>query len=82
MDIEDFVGLEISGGDDVLCDLCGEDYTFSKEQGGFLFQSKGVCPACAPAFEKRVESYNEQSFIRARCPAGKSFADWIREDCR
>lgn len=66
----------------VLCDICGENFTNRLDQGGLLFLSNAVCPDCAPSFEASVIKANEQEFIRARCPPGKSFADWVREDAR
>ena len=66
----------------VLCDLCNGDFTKSTRTGGFLFGSKAVCPDCAPAFEKSVREYGEEHYIRGRCPDGKSFADWCRDDLR
>lgn len=60
----------------VLCDICSEDYTLSAESGGILILSKAVCPKCTPKWEA------EAVFIRGRCPAGKSFADWVRQDLR
>lgn len=74
--------IEVIPGDNVICDLCDKDFTDLPDQGGFLFLSKGVCPDCAPRFEAKVKEFQEEEFIRARCPPGKSFADWIREDCR
>ena len=62
----------------VVCDICDEDWTDRPESGGFVFESKGVCPDCAPRFMKSVEGYGETQYIRARCQAGQSFADFIR----
>lgn len=62
----------------VFCDLCSEDYTERTEAGGFLFGSKAVCPGCAPRFRKDVDGYGESHYIKGECPAGMSFADWIR----
>lgn len=69
-------------GDDVFCDMCGADWTDRTERGGFQFQSKAVCPDCAPDLEKRIDAYNERRFIRGYCPPTKSFADWVRQDLR
>lgn len=74
--------IEIDPGDAVLCDLCGEDYTARSDSGGFLFLSSGICPNCAPEFEKNIQEENEEKYIRKRCPEGKSFADWIRDEIR
>jgi len=64
-------------GEKVVCDLCSEDYSESLECGGFLFQSKAVCPVCAPNFELNVQKFGETSFIRERCPEFMSFKDWV-----
>ena len=72
----------IDVGDKVYCDLCGEDKSESDSSGGFLFQSKAVCPDCAPHFEVSINDYSEQHLIRGRCPPEKSFANWVREDLR
>lgn len=69
-------------GDVVYCDLCGRDYTFSKETGGLFFESKAICPVCAPEIEIACERYGEQGYIKDRCPSDKSFADWVRDDLR
>lgn len=70
-------GRSIDIGDYVCCDLCSENYTNSDEMGGFLFQSKGVCPKCAPKFLASVKSYNEESFIRDRARPGETFKAFI-----
>lgn len=62
----------------VFCDGCGEDFTDSPAKGGILFQSKALCPACAPKWERDAKRFGEDQFIRARCPEGLSFADWVR----
>lgn len=74
--------IRIDPGDTVLCDICNLDYTARPDSGGLLFQSKAVCPKCAPDFELSAQRCGELHFIRARCPMGKSFADWVREDLR
>jgi hypothetical protein len=62
----------------VLCDDCDMDYTASPLAGGILFQSKALGPCCAPKWEDSARKYGEERFIRARCPEGVSFADWVR----
>lgn len=69
---------KINPGRTVLCDLCNEDYTDSDAIGGFLFQSKAVCPKCAPKFMEDIKKHGEEKFIRAVCPSPIPFADWIR----
>ncbi len=76
--IDNFNIIKIDPGDTVLCDLCNKDYTNSDESGGFLFQSKAVCPECAPRFLAGVKKYGEEMFIKGYCPPDMSFADWIR----
>jgi len=69
-------------GDVVLCDDCGDDWTNSPISGGLLFGSKAICPRCCGKWEHDAKRYDEQRFIRARCPEHKSFADWVRQDLR
>jgi hypothetical protein len=64
-------------GNIVLCDLCNEDFTTSDEQGGFLFESKAVCPHCASKFLQDVRANNEESYIRAVAAPGQSFRDFV-----
>lgn len=66
----------------VLCDFCNKDFTNSQESGGFLFGRYGIGPCCAVRARSDIERYGETVYIRATCPEGKSFADWIREDAR
>jgi len=68
--------------DNVQCDACGVDFTVSIAVGGFLFMSKAICPICAPNWESTAKNYKETHFITKRCPDGKPFADWVREDLR
>lgn len=60
------------------CDWCCQDYTNSEVSGGFMFDSSAVCPECAVKKMDSIIGYNEQSHIGERCPAGLSFADWVR----
>lgn len=62
----------------VICDTCMDNYTDRLESGGFIFNSWAICPACSDDFLKDVEKYNEQQFIKAKCPANQSFADFVR----
>ena len=66
----------------VLCDMCNADYTESGEPGGILFGSYAVCPRCSDKVETDAKKFKEESHIKARCPEGVSFADWVREDLR
>jgi hypothetical protein len=72
-------GEKIPVGRNVVCDICDADYTDRRETGGFLFESKAVCPTCAPRFMDKVIEYKEEHFIRGRCTPGMAFADWVRE---
>lgn len=67
--------LEI--GDSVRCDTCSKEWRGTENTGGFLFQSKAVCPDCAPALEKSLINYGETRFIKGRCPADMSFWRWV-----
>ena len=63
----------------VVCDICDEDYTDSPETGGFIFGSTAYCPKCADKGMKSIKQYNEEHYIKAVCPEGKSFGDFVRE---
>lgn len=69
-------------GNTVMCDKCGEDYSNSDESGGFLFGSYAYCPKCAKEEIEGIREYREEGHIRAYCPDGKSFRDWILGDIR
>lgn len=73
---------KINIGNKVLCDMCNKDYTNSDESGGFLFESKAVCPKCEPDFRKTVKKYNEEMYIKGECPKETSFKDWVINDLR
>lgn len=65
-------------GGTVICDWsCGADWTERPESGGFLFQSKAVCPDCAPKALVSIKKYNEFHFIQEFCPPELSFKDWV-----
>lgn len=70
---------EFPVGDEVLCDFCCKDWTDSNVSGGFLFQSKAVCPQCALRTLPSIQAYGEEGFIREHCPPDLSFADWVRK---
>jgi hypothetical protein len=71
-------GGSVPVGDLVLCDFCDEDLTGDPRTGGFLFGSKAVGPCCAERSLASIKGYGEEWNIRARCPEGVSFADWVR----
>ncbi len=74
-------GLPVDVGRLVCCDSCDEDYTDSTESGGFIFESKGICPKCGPRWRASAELYGEWTgrFVIAECKPGQSFADFVRE---
>lgn len=77
-----FKTFEIDVGDAVFCDWCDTEWTNRPESGGFMFGRKATCPDCASRMEASATEHNESHHIRERCPADKSFADWIRQDIR
>lgn len=74
--------ITIHPGRIVVCDACNKEWTDSPESGGIMFRSWAVGPCCADRMTHNAVKYDEESNIRARCPEGKSFADWVREDIR
>lgn len=64
-------------GEEVYCDNCNEDYSESEESGGILFQSKAICPKCAPSWLDRINFYGEGMYLNGRCPDDMSFKDWV-----
>lgn len=79
IDIETMV---IDMGRRVLCDDCSKDFTDLPDSGGFMFQSKAICPECAPRILDLARKFKETRFIGEQCPEGMSFADWVREVIR
>lgn len=71
-------GTPIDIGPIVVCDWCDEDWTTRTESGGFIFQSKAVCPTCAPGLMSDLIKHGERHFVRATCPDGQAFADFVR----
>ena len=72
----------INIGRHVCCDFCNEDFTHSDASGGLIFESKAVCPTCAPRIERDAAGFGETHCIRARCPEGVSFKDFVLEYCK
>lgn len=70
--------IHVEPGEEVICDWCNANMTASVETGGMLFGTKGCCPKCTEAMLPKIKGYGEEHYIRARCPEGMSFADWIR----
>lgn len=83
---EDFPNMtvyRIEPGREVQCDGCGKEFTDSTESGGIYgLGTKAYGPCCAAATLASAAKYGELEFIKAHCPPGKSFADWVREDLR
>lgn len=71
-------GQPIDIGRTVICDSCSDDLTDSSASGGFVFGSYGYCPRCAPDMLATIKVCDEERYIRARCPEGVPFADFIR----
>ena len=69
---------EIPLGRSVLCDIDDTDLTEDSRSGDYLFGSYAVGPCCAERYLATIEGYGEEHFIKARCPEGVSFADWVR----
>jgi hypothetical protein len=70
-------GEDISMGDIVVCDYCGRDWRGRTESGGLIFQSKAICPLCAPEAEKGIRQFGEERYVRARCREGVSFWHFV-----
>lgn len=64
-------------GNRVECDVCSEDYTGRPDTGGFLFGSYAYCPKCAATRLPEIRKYGEEGHIKAHCPEGMPFADWV-----
>jgi len=69
--------ITVDPGDRVLCDYCNKDYTDSEETGGILIGSYAVCPDCTPRTLESLKEYGEMDNIRAKCPDGVSFRDFV-----
>ena len=67
----------INIGESVVCDSCSDDYTGLPDTGGFLFGSYAICPKCVPGYERDVKKFHEEHLIKARCPEGTPFAQWV-----
>lgn len=73
-------GVPVEIGRIVVCDYCDDDFTDNDTDcGGHIFQSKACCPFCEVRMLPRIKMYGEEHFIRAKCPPGKPFADFVRE---
>lgn len=63
----------------VLCDLCNRDWTDNPTSGGFIFETKGVCPLCADRMQIHITKHGEERFVVRRCTSGESFAEMVRD---
>ena len=72
-------GEKVLLSNEVICDICNADLTGSDDSGGFVFGSYSYCPACAKDGLASIAKYGEERYIKARCPKGVSFADFIRD---
>lgn len=64
-------------GTQVICDFCGNDYSFKSDPGGMIFESKAVCPDCTKRSMRNIKKYGEEKFIRAFCPPNTSFWNFV-----
>ncbi|HEX7115657.1 MAG TPA: hypothetical protein VF193_11050 [Steroidobacter sp.] len=65
-------GRAVDIGRIVVCDFCDADHTDTPITGGVIFGSKAVCPECVHYVA------GEPEYIKARCPDGQSFGDFVR----
>ena len=70
-------GTKIDMGDIVVCDYCEKDYRGLPDSGGLIFQSKAICPTCAPEARKSIRRFGEERYIRAECPDGVPFQQFV-----
>lgn len=71
-------GKVVDIGSIVVCDVCNADYTDKKDVGGFIFSGSAYCPKCAVTSLPKIKGYGEERFIKARCPDGVPFSDFVR----
>lgn len=74
----DLTGLPIPVGDNVVCDICNEDFTTRTDPGGFVFGSYAYCPFCAREKLPAIRSYEEEHRIKEWAKPGEAFADFVR----
>ena len=70
-------GNVVAVGRIVVCDGCDGDFTRSPESGGIIFSSSAYCPACTERMLPTITGFGETHLIRAKCPPGVSFADFV-----
>src|SRR5208337_1240963 len=66
-------GEPVDIGEIVVCDFCSEDYTDRDDEGGFLFESKATCPACAARIMPDIIKFDEEHLIKDVANPGESF---------
>ncbi len=71
-------GKTVDIGSLVVCDICDTDYTERDDPGGFIFGSKAYCPSCGKKSLPDIKHYHEEGYIKAVCPDGTPFADFVR----
>lgn len=64
-------------GKHVECDMCCRDCTDSTECGGFIFESKAVCPLCGPNILALAKKYNEERYVKVKCPQDVEFRHFV-----
>jgi hypothetical protein len=65
----------------VYCDAsCAKEH-FEDDgiEGGMLFGSKAFCPACTEQTMPTIKEHAEEWNIKARCPKGMTFYNWVIE---
>jgi hypothetical protein len=60
----------------VKCDSCNADHSNKSAPGGFLFQSKAICPECVPRWREQAQKYGEAHFITAEAGPKELFRDF------
>lgn len=66
----------------VYCDPCGKDFSDLPDQGGFIVGLTAYGPCCAEAMLGNLTLHHEEHLIKAKCPQGMSFKDWIINQVR
>ena len=70
-------GMSVDIGNIVVCDSCSEDYTDSDAEGGMLFDTKAICPACIQRWRDGAEEFGELAHIRAEASPGEKFREFV-----
>ena len=73
----EIIKLMEDGDTQVFCDFCDRNYTFESDSGGFIFSGSAYCPICATDALKKIKKFDEERFIKAFCPPGKSFWSFV-----